>query len=159
VLLTAFLCRGSWPEIAVGFALAVLGVYFRTMAAGIIKKNEELAASGPYALCRHPLYFGSFLLSLGLAVASHSPVVWGCFIVLFPLFYIPAMKKEEGVLLEKFGARYEEYRGRTPVFLPRPGRLDLADFRWTGVFANREHVNWLVLVLLLLVMAGKKLLT
>lgn len=52
-------------DIFFGAAVAVvlLGVGIRSWAAGTIRKNSELATSGAYSLCRHPLYLGSFLMS------------------------------------------------------------------------------------------------
>ena len=53
--------------LAVGGAIALIGVVVRAWASGHISKNERLATSGPYAHTRNPLYFGSFLIAAGFA--------------------------------------------------------------------------------------------
>lgn len=50
-----------------GMALLVGGLLLRSWAAGVIEKQSVLAVTGPYALVRHPLYLGSFLIALGFA--------------------------------------------------------------------------------------------
>ena len=63
--------RPSWLTLAVGGAIAFVGVLVRAWASGHIVKNERLATTGPYAHTRNPLYFGSFLIGAGFAVAAH----------------------------------------------------------------------------------------
>lgn len=148
VLVAVFGRAGRW-EILVGFLISLVGEILRTLAAGVVRKNETLACSGPYAWCRHPLYFGSFLISLGLSVTSRSPVVWIYFVVFFPLCYIPAAAEEENFLMKKFGPEYERYRKQTPAFLPGFSRTSLRYFSWAAVWKNREHINWFSLLGLL----------
>src|SRR5262249_43094468 len=57
------LARPTTASIVVGAAWALIGLGWRAWAAGTIRKNAELAADGPYALSRHPLYFGNFMLA------------------------------------------------------------------------------------------------
>src|SRR2546430_702890 len=44
----------------IGAIVAVPGLALRTWASGHLRKNQELATSGPYAHTRNPLYLGSF---------------------------------------------------------------------------------------------------
>jgi len=77
--------------LAVGAAIAFIGVLVRAWASGHISKNERLATSGPYAHTRNPLYFGSFLIAAGFAIAAH----WALLLVVvafFVLIYAPTMK-------------------------------------------------------------------
>ena len=62
--------------LAVGGAIALIGVLVRAWASGHISKNERLATSGPYAHTRNPLYFGSFCFafSLGFFLDAHGLV-------------------------------------------------------------------------------------
>ena len=57
-------------SILAGLPIALAGAAFRGMAAGVIRKDSQLATSGPYGWTRNPLYFGSFLLAAGFAVMS-----------------------------------------------------------------------------------------
>lgn len=109
------------PELitlAVGGAIAVIGILIRTWASGHIRKNQNLAVSGPYSFTRNPLYLGSFVLGLGFTIASG---VWWLalfFIILFLGIYLPVMRLEAKELTTLFGEEYAEYARRVPLFLP-----------------------------------------
>jgi protein-S-isoprenylcysteine O-methyltransferase Ste14 len=60
----------SWKSLAVGGSIAFLGLIIRAWATGHLRKNDRLAVSGPYALTRNPLYFGSFLIGIGFSLAG-----------------------------------------------------------------------------------------
>ncbi len=128
-----------------GIALAAIGLGIRIWAAGYLKKDKELAVDGPYAWIRNPLYFGSFLLGLGLSLASGRPALLVAFTILFVAIYLPVMKKEEEELVRSFGARYGTYRQQVPLFWPGfrkkqnlPPRTP-RQFEWRGVVLNREY--------------------
>ena len=55
--------------IAWSLLLVLPGLWLRAYAAGYVKKNRELTATGPYAYTRNPLYLGSMLIAAGFAVA------------------------------------------------------------------------------------------
>src|SRR6478609_1801024 len=52
------------PFVAIGELLILCGLLIRAWAAGTLKKQKQLATTGPYALVRHPLYLGSVLMML-----------------------------------------------------------------------------------------------
>src|SRR5262245_12282012 len=93
-----YLARPSSSSIAIGLPIAIGGVVFRGLAAGVIKKNSVLATTGPYAWTRNPLYFGTFLLVVGFAVMCanlYAAVLLG---VAFVLVYPRVILSEEVVL-------------------------------------------------------------
>jgi protein-S-isoprenylcysteine O-methyltransferase Ste14 len=105
--------------LAVGGAIALLGVFVRAWASGHIIKNEKLATTGPYAHTRNPLYFGSFLIAAGFAVAAH----WSLLLLVlgfFVLVYAPTMERERRNIRERFPEAYDEYSKNVPGFVPRP---------------------------------------
>jgi len=114
--------------LAVGGGVALLGLGVRAWAAGHIRKNSELAVSGPYAYTRNPLYLGSFLLGLGFTVASGQPLLGLLFAALFLGIYLPVMRVEAATLSRLFGEDYRRYSSAVPLFLPR-----LAPYRAEGV--------------------------
>ena len=82
------------------------------------KRPSRLLIDGPYAMVRHPRYFGALVGIAGFAlicnylwlyvlVAASVPVGW-LMIVL-----------EERELKRRFGTEYEEYARRVPRFFPR----------------------------------------
>lgn len=103
----------------IGGIVAVVGVSIRAWSSGHIRKNAELAISGPYAYTRNPLYFGSFIMGVGFCLAAS---VWWLsllFTVLFLLIYLPVMKAEVKDLVFLFGEKFEEYAANVPLFFPR----------------------------------------
>ncbi|HAH87086.1 MAG TPA: hypothetical protein DCL60_06905 [Armatimonadetes bacterium] len=104
-------------------ALILFGALVRIWAAGHICKNELLAASGPYAYVRHPLYLGSFLSALGIFFMIGRPALTVLFAAGFALFYGCKIWCEEVFLSSKFGAGYSSYRQRVPAFFPNPFKI------------------------------------
>jgi len=99
-----------------GAVIALIGEGVRIWAAGHLEKGREVTASGPYALTRHPLYLGSSLIALGLAIAAASTGVAVIVLGYMALTLTAAIRTEEAHLTEKFGAAYPDYRaGRTSV--------------------------------------------
>jgi protein-S-isoprenylcysteine O-methyltransferase Ste14 len=103
----------------IGASVSVLGLAVRAWAAGHIRKNAQLATSGPYAFTRNPLYLGSFLLGLGFTIASGRWLLGVLFAALFLGIYLPVMRVEATHLAELFGKEFETYRQAVPLFFPR----------------------------------------
>jgi protein-S-isoprenylcysteine O-methyltransferase Ste14 len=127
-----WLARPTWEQLGGGALVALLGEALRLWAAGHLEKSREVTRSGPYRWTRHPLYLGSSLIALGIAVASGSAVV-AVLIALYVGTTIPAaIFSEEAHLREKFGGEYDAYRTRQSA--PMLRRFSLARAR-----GNREH--------------------
>lgn len=103
-----------------GLVLAVVGFCGRLWCLSYIggQKKRVLITMGPYSLCRHPLYFFSFVGGMGLALCTEMLSVAGIFALAFALYYPWAIRGEEAFLSENFPG-YEEYRKRVPLFFPR----------------------------------------
>ena len=109
--------RPDWLSLALGAAVAALGVFLRAMASGHVKKNEELAMTGPYAYSRNPLYLGSIIIAIGFAIASRDLWVAVGILALFTLIYVPVIRSEEAFLRQRFST-YDDYAQRVPRLLP-----------------------------------------
>src|SRR6201989_2234723 len=114
-----FFARPTPRMLLIGASVSLLGLAIRAWAAGHIRKNAQLAISGPYAFTRNPLYFGSFLLGLGFTIASGQLVLDLLFVALFLGIYFPVMRVEGSTLAELFGNNYEVYKRSVPLFFPR----------------------------------------
>lgn len=114
-----FFARPTPIALAVGAGVSVLGLAIRAWAAGHIRKNAQLATSGPYAFTRNPLYFGSFLLGLGFTIASGQWLLAVLFAALFIGIYLPVMRVEASTMAQLFGNEFETYRQSVPLFFPR----------------------------------------
>lgn len=103
-----------------GFLLAVVGVCGRLWCHSYIagRKKRVLVTTGPYSLCRHPLYFFSFVGGIGLGLCTETLSVAALFLVAFAAYYPQAIRGEETFLSDNF-AGYEEYKKRVPLFFPR----------------------------------------
>jgi protein-S-isoprenylcysteine O-methyltransferase Ste14 len=133
------LARPTAFSILLGLPLVVLGEAARVWASGHIEKTLKLATGGPYAHSRNPLYVGSLLLALGVAVACASPWVVLAVGVYFVAFY-PAVMREEADFLRKKFPEYARWEAEVPLFRPRltPGGPRESRFEWSRVRVNRE---------------------
>jgi protein-S-isoprenylcysteine O-methyltransferase Ste14 len=133
-------------SILIGSVIALAGLCIRAAAAGHLRKHQNLATSGPYAHTRNPLYFGSTLIAAGFLVAGRCWVDGGWIAVAvvvayFGFFYSAVMKREEGELRAAYGAAFEKYAARVPLFLPRLSSEAAAngEFSWVQYWRNREY--------------------
>src|ERR1700691_1406366 len=104
--------------IAWSLALVLPGLALRAAASGTVKKNRELAMTGPYAHTRNPLYLGSTLIAAGFALALLSWPVALLLAVGFAAIYIPVIASEERFLRATF-PEFEGYCRSVPRFIPR----------------------------------------
>ena len=128
-----WLARPSWRTIVASLVLVVPGLWLRGYASGYVKKNAELATSGPYAHTRNPLYLGSMLIAFGFAAAAASWMILIALAALFAAIYIPTILGEETYLREHF-ANFEAYAREVPRLLPR-----LTAARTVGGYAEVEQ--------------------
>jgi protein-S-isoprenylcysteine O-methyltransferase Ste14 len=113
-----WLAKPTWLFIAVGTAIAAVGVAIRAAAAGHVKKNRELTVTGPYAYTRNPLYLGSMIIAIGFGIASRNWWVAVAIVVLFLAIYLPVIRSEEEFLRSEF-AGFDEYCAQVPRLIPR----------------------------------------
>jgi protein-S-isoprenylcysteine O-methyltransferase Ste14 len=136
-------------SILLGGIVAAFGLLVRALASGHLHKDEELATTGPYAGTRNPLYLGSAFLAAGFVIAGRS--WWAGLLVAtyFAVFYYAVMKNEEEGLRQRFGAPFEEYAARVPLFFPlfggprpepsAPPAAAGTPFSWAQYVHNREY--------------------
>lgn len=101
-----------------GSVIACGGLLLRALASGHVKKDQELATTGPYAYCRNPLYLGSIIMAAGFAVAARSPWIVLLLAAMFAAIYVPVIRAEEEFLRLKFPL-YADYASRVPRLIPR----------------------------------------
>jgi protein-S-isoprenylcysteine O-methyltransferase Ste14 len=139
VLALAF-ARPSLVWLLAALPLAFAGEAVRIWASGHIEKTKCLATGGPYAHSRNPLYVGSLLIALGVALACASPWVVLAVAVYFLAFYPSVMREESVFLAGKFPAEYAAWAAAVPLFWPRlrPGGQRSSRFDCERVRTNRE---------------------
>lgn len=92
---------------------------------------EVLNTTGLYSLVRHPLYFGNFLLWIGVFIWLGDLwfLLFGC--IFFFILYIPIMKLENTYLNQKFGTKYTEWAKETPFFIPKFQKIKKPENRFS----------------------------
>jgi len=126
--------------IASGAVVGAIGLAIRAAAAGHLRKHEQLSTSGPYSWTRNPLYFGSVLLAAGMMIAGGSWMSAALVAAYIGLFYPPVMRREEAELRARYGAEFDAYAARVPLFFPMPPRRpEPGEFSWAQYQRNREY--------------------
>ena len=147
-ILALVLATPTRRSLILGTMVAVAGELIRIWAAGHLEKGSEVTISGPYALTRHPLYFGSTLIGLGLAAASANWWVTVLVVSYLAMTFSAAIRTEEAHLTEKFGAAYPDYReGRTTAARRR--------FSLHRVLRNREYRSVIGLLIVAAILSWK----
>lgn len=167
LVLSASLARQGWLTFpgAVQFLLVAAlvftgcGAWLRVWGAayvgsGVVKSErmhgEELLADGPYRRTRNPLYLGTLLHTIGIALLMPpSGAVFA--IVLLWILQIRLAVAEEPFLTARFGAAYSSYEKRVPRFLPSPKPLVEAGDRpaqWGQAILGEVYFAGVFLVLL-----------
>ncbi|MGZ5811021.1 MAG: methyltransferase family protein [Xanthobacteraceae bacterium] len=119
-----------------GRALIIACILGRTWSSFYIsgRKDVALVMTGPYSICRNPLYFFSVLGAIGVGAqlgSIVSAVVIG--FLVWALFQLVILE-EEKMLETVYGRAYMEYCGQVPRLLPRPSL-------WHGNDVVEVHVN------------------
>lgn len=109
---------GDIVEMAIGYAPVTAGLIL--IIKGWIRvyySGGGLLTEDVFGLVRHPQYAGIFLAVFGQLV--HWPMIPT--LVLAPVIvfaYVRLARREESRLVDKFGAKYVEYRRLVPMFVP-----------------------------------------
>jgi protein-S-isoprenylcysteine O-methyltransferase Ste14 len=138
------LAKPTPHSIVNGGILAAFGLLIRGIASGHLRKDQELAVTGPYACSRNPLYLGSALLAAGFIIAGRSWIAGVLVAAYFGIFYYAVMRNEEEDLRARFGAVFAEYAARVPLFFPRApqGPVKPADsVSESGRFSSAQYMR------------------
>jgi hypothetical protein len=141
-LICFWLAQPAPRSLAGGALLAAVGLSIRAAAAGRLRKHEALATAGPYAWTRNPLYFGSMFLAAGFLLAAGSWPAAALAAAYLAVFYPGVIRREEQELRAQYGAAFEDYARRVPLFWPWAPRVRIASvetFSWSQYRRNREY--------------------
>jgi len=108
-----------WLNVPIGVAIFVVAVYFMNASHKDLfdTKVEGLASIGVYGRVRHPMYLGTFLFYLGMAVITLSLVAIVVWMITFA-YYNTLANFEETLLEERFGNDYLEYKKNVRKWIP-----------------------------------------
>jgi protein-S-isoprenylcysteine O-methyltransferase Ste14 len=103
-----------------GIFLAAIGAVGRLWCSVYISgyKTNRLITSGPYAMCRNPLYFFSLIGVVGVALVTETLAIPAVLFAGFVFYYPSVVLGEESRLAEIHGQDYQDYCRQTPRFFP-----------------------------------------
>lgn len=104
--------------------------------------EPEFQTPNLYRRMRHPMMLGFFLAFWAI---PHMTTGHLLFSVATTVYILIALQLEERDLLDAFGERYQKYRQRVPMFIPRPGQKALVDSEkmdTESVSSNTESVTY-----------------
>jgi protein-S-isoprenylcysteine O-methyltransferase Ste14 len=79
------------------------------------EETTVLIDSGVYRIMRHPMYFGTALWAVGMALVQQSlmAIVLGVMVIICTF---TASRGEDKKMIQKFGNEYREYMKKTPMW-------------------------------------------
>jgi protein-S-isoprenylcysteine O-methyltransferase Ste14 len=157
--------------LVVGTLCAAAAAWLRTWGAAYLSSSvvkdggmhgDGVVADGPYRYVRNPLYIGTFLHTLALALLM--PISGAVFaIIAIGLFQVRLILREEPFLTDRLGASYAAYCAKVPRLLPalRPqvpasgqeavwGQAVLGEVYFWGVAGSFAIAGWWYNALLLM---------
>lgn len=134
----------TWP----GVALCFVGATLRFWASGYLMKDTRIAIGGPYAYTRNPLYLGTYLMAVGIALAIENTWLFILTSVAFAAVYHYIILDEETKLKRIFGEPFERYLLAVPRFwpriLPRVSEKSRAQLLAIDPHLNENRFHWAV---------------
>jgi protein-S-isoprenylcysteine O-methyltransferase Ste14 len=133
-----WVARPTFFTLAIGGAIAAVGEVFRIWAAGHLEKGREVTRSGPYRLTRHPLYMGSALIGVGVAIASARWGVGAIVAIYMIATIVSAIRHEEANMRAAFGEHYDAYLSSS-ARLAQPATTGGGKFSAERAVRNKEY--------------------
>lgn len=105
----------------IGILCLIIGIFGRVFATMTIggKKNSAVINTELYSTIRHPLYFFSLFLFLGVGFIIGRIDMFILLVVAFYGQFLPIMINEEKFLSKKLGQDYVDFSNKTPRLFPK----------------------------------------
>jgi protein-S-isoprenylcysteine O-methyltransferase Ste14 len=111
-------------------AISLLGLGIRIYTIGYVPagtsgrttsnpKAQELNTTGMYSIVRNPIYFGNFVIWVGIVLLARSALLTVTCVLAFFLYYERIIIAEEEFLSGKFGAVFAQWAEKTPMIIPK----------------------------------------
>ncbi len=120
-----------------GLLIALAGEALRLWAWGSNSgPKTDLRRRGPYAVMRHPLDVGNFLILSGMLIIFNNPIAYLLFLPAFVYMYHSVSAVEEQRMTDRLESVYDDYARECPNrFLPSLARIPVA-------FGSTRPFNW-----------------
>jgi protein-S-isoprenylcysteine O-methyltransferase Ste14 len=83
-----------------------------------LRERHTLVTTGVYALVRHPMYAGFWLMALAQVLLLPNWVTGPAGLVGFGILYFGRVVREEAMMISAFGDEYRSYMRRTARVVP-----------------------------------------
>ena len=83
-----------------------------------LRERHTLVTTGVYALVRHPMYSGFWLMALGQALLLPNWIAGPAGLVGFGILFFGRVGREESMMMSAFGDEYRTYMRRTARVVP-----------------------------------------
>lgn len=136
-----------WPGLVISFT----GLLLQLWVLGSIRSRKLLPVNGPYRFVRNPKYIAQFVLVFGLVVMTGKPWLLLIYTVLYVLYALYRVGKEEQQLEDRFSTEYFRYARHVPRFLPRLKPYEKGRF-WFFSMKNFKRLYGEIYLLLFVVL-------
>jgi len=120
--------QGIWVNIICALAIT-WGYFIRICSRGLKSElnpdGHTLVTIGPYKVTRNPMYFGTFIIGLGVSLMLFRWWIAPVFFAVYLTIYLPLIKGEEKALSERFQNTFKDYCRNTNKFFPKNIIFDL----------------------------------
>ena len=101
----------EWGLEIMGWAVFFAGSAIRVWASSYIcaRKSRDVVCTGPYSICRNPLYWGTFFMVAAFPLLMRSPVMAAAMVPPILLYLFAVVPAEEAVMSSRHGAEYAGY--------------------------------------------------
>ena len=108
-----------WFSVGLPICLLALAMNAVTAISFSTTPLDEPVTKGTYRISRHPTFFGTFILNLGIGIICAS-WVFMLYALVFILIMRDSVQAEERYCLEKYSDAYRDYMNRTPRWIGIP---------------------------------------
>ncbi len=105
-------------------SIMTFGIDYMTVLYLYFPEESEVQEHEIYSIVRHPAYMAGVILG-GAAMFFRFSIYSMLFALIVYLIFKVHIRREEGELIERFGAGYAEYRKRVPALCVHPRNLRL----------------------------------
>ncbi len=103
-----------------------------------IKEDHQLVTTGVFKWVRHPMYAAFVIIAVSQIFMLQNWLIGPAFLVSAIPFYLQRVKREEKMLIRKFGSDYTDYIDRTGEIFPRFDKLTIRYVRLSFLVSKKK---------------------
>ena len=129
IVFAAVFVRPRWGMDSIAAFAMELGGYFFLLSGLMLRiwctfyiggqKSKALITTGPYSICRNPLYIGTFLLAIGAGLCFENLLMLALVVGIAVPAHLIVTRMEETHLEGVFADEYRMYKQKVPRYWPR----------------------------------------